>query len=308
MDLSELVAAAVDLVLPGDCAGCGVPAVPWCPRCAGWLGSPTRPPLPGGPEVFAAGRYAGPLRSALLRYKERGRRDLARPLAELLAGPLGELTGATPGTPTWLVPAPSRPAAARARGGDHVARLCRVLAAGRGDVRVARALRLTRAARDSVGLDAGQRVANLHGRLRIRPRGLPPPGTRVVLVDDVVTTGATLRACRAALAGAGVRADIAIVLCDATPHDHEFGAKSYPPGDVARMSFGASTQVGVTERSGLLPNRDGGYRARHPTVPRVIGPTSGGSSDRAPGTIPGPERQPDAESEGSLRGDRCHRP
>jgi predicted amidophosphoribosyltransferase len=150
----------------------------------------------------------------LLRYKERGRRDLAGPLGELLAAVLDDAVGATP---VALVPAPSRPAAARERGGDHVARLCRAVAARRPGVRVARPLRLARRARDSVGLDAEQRAANLAGRVRVRPGALRVAGTgTVLLVDDVVTTGATLRTCRDALAAADVEVGAAIVLCDAT--------------------------------------------------------------------------------------------
>ncbi|WP_425564146.1 ComF family protein, partial [Pseudonocardia zijingensis] len=111
MGVRELGAALVDLVLPADCAGCGAPVAPWCPRCSADLGPPTTPRLPDAPDVLAVGRYTGPLRAALLRYKERGRRDLARPLGVLLAGALDDAVGlgdaAGPGA-LWLVPAPSR--------------------------------------------------------------------------------------------------------------------------------------------------------------------------------------------------------
>ncbi len=209
----------LDLVLPRACAGCGREwaAAALCPAC-----------LPGGPLVpaaagaLAATAYEGAVRAALLRYKERGRRDLAPalavPLARAVAGVLVQRP--PPVGAAVLVPVPSARAAAAARGGDHVLRLARHAAREVG-VPVATPLRLTRAVLDSAGLAAAQRARERDGSMAARPpgplrRGCPAPVA--VVVDDIVTTGATLREARRALGAAGWTVAGAAAVA-ATPRD-----------------------------------------------------------------------------------------
>jgi predicted amidophosphoribosyltransferase len=194
----SLLADLADLVLPRRCPGCGRPGV-LCPACR-----PPGPPLvldPAGLPVGAAAAYADGLRAALLAYKERGRRDLAGPLGDLLAAALAGLLASLPAPPgpLVLVPVPSTRAAAAARGGDHVRRLARRAAAVAGVRVAAGALELARVPRDSAGLGVVERAANLDAAMRGRP---PRPGLVAVVVDDIVTTGATVREAHRALAAA----------------------------------------------------------------------------------------------------------
>ena len=99
-----------------------------------------------------------------------------------------------------LVPVPSTRAAAAARGGDHVLRLARRAGAATGRPAV-RALTLCRAVADSAGLDTAQRAVNLAGAMAAaRP---VRSGAPAIVVDDITTTGATLREAQRALRAAG---------------------------------------------------------------------------------------------------------
>lgn len=199
----------LDLLLATTCPGCGGPGR-WCPGCADELAGAAARPLgvtapvpapPGFPRAAAAAAYSGAVRGALLAYKERGRLDLAAPLGRALSAAVCCLDRAAP---VLLVPVPSRRAAVRARGFDHAGRLARCAAAQlRASGRPAQAAALlapARRLRDQAGLDAAARAGNLEGALRLR---LPLRGAwSVVVVDDVVTSGATLaEASRVLLAG-----------------------------------------------------------------------------------------------------------
>ncbi|WP_454195570.1 ComF family protein [Nocardia sp. Marseille-Q1738] len=209
----------LDLVLPAACAGCGRPGSGWCAECAAALaGPPLRvwPRTDPGVPCWALAPYAGPARRAVLAAKERGRRDLAEPLGAALAGGLAELRSA--GRPLVLVPAPSRAVAARRRGGDPVLRSARFATRWLPDSRVVSLLQVGRGVRDSVGLTPAERALNLGGRVtvpdRAADRGIPG-NAEVVVVDDVLTTGATARESVRALALIGLPACGVLVTCAA---------------------------------------------------------------------------------------------
>ncbi|WP_112269165.1 ComF family protein [Lentzea terrae] len=198
---------ALDLLLPPSCAGCDRPGTPCCATCLDDFGPPQRIQVPGvGPPVWTLAAYRGAARELVLAFKERGARALVAWFGAMVAAALVAV-GPRPWT---LVPAPSRRSAARDRGGDHMLRIARAVQIAD----VAQVLRLAPGVSDSVGLSAGERRQNLEGRVQVH--GRPQPGT-TVLLDDVITTGATASACVKALRRAGVRTHAVLALTSARP-------------------------------------------------------------------------------------------
>jgi predicted amidophosphoribosyltransferase len=154
------------------------------------------------------------LRLLVNAHKENGRFALAAPLGDLLAGSAhAVLVGARAeaGAAPVLVPVPSRRAVVRQRGHDPLLRITRRAAARLRDrgtpARVGSLLRPVRTVADQAGLSADERATNLVGSLRCRPGSAAGrlAASGVVVVDDVITTGATAREAQRALEEAGLR-------------------------------------------------------------------------------------------------------
>jgi predicted amidophosphoribosyltransferase len=238
------------LVLPVECPGCGRPDTALCPACRRPLAGPAvevaaaAVPVP----VRACAPYAGSVPRTVVAWKDRGRLDLTRSLAAALTTAVEaslEAAGADArGTPRFcgpvlLVPVPSSPGATRGRGADVVALLAAVAArrlrAGGSPVRTARLLRQRRRVSDQAGLGARGRAANVAGAFAVRrpPLRRLPAGARVVVVDDVVTTGASAAEAARALHrnGAVVLGVAAVAWTPLRAPDHRRRSGRQTPGE-----------------------------------------------------------------------------
>ena len=159
-----------ELIFPRACAGCGAPGEVLCEHCREHLRHPpylvARPRLLGAP-VYALGSYSDIRRRIIIGMKERGNQPVREYVGAVFAAGLAYLSarGDIPREFT-LVPAPTRPRSARARGGDPVAAVCHT-AAQLQRVGVCAALSMGQSTADQSELNAQDRWANLQGRVRV---------------------------------------------------------------------------------------------------------------------------------------------
>jgi predicted amidophosphoribosyltransferase len=234
--VSRLLRATAELALPTACGGCGAPGATWCARCAeetsrvAFGGGPRQVcpvPCPAGhPPTWAASPYDLSVRAALVAYKDGDRRDLEMVLSPMLSDAMAAALAADPrlravlasgNEPVFVVPVPSSPAAVRRRGDAPLELLARAAVAQSGhperELLVSPALRLRRRVADQAGLNHLERATNLEHAMQVQPRWRTSVrGVSCLLVDDVLTTGATLVEAARALreAGAGYVAAAAV--------------------------------------------------------------------------------------------------
>lgn len=202
--------ALLDLLLPPACAGCGAPGALVCRVCLARF----RPPSAANARfvtaesgtvvgdalllAVAAFAYEGPLRRALAAVKYGGAARVARQLADASRPALAELQRVS--GPATLVPVPLHLERLRTRGYNQAELVSRALASRESPTR--NSLRRVRPTTRQHRLDRMARLQNMRGAFE----SVGPVPTAVILVDDILTTAATLEACAAVLRAAGTEA------------------------------------------------------------------------------------------------------
>jgi ComF family protein len=204
--LEEIGAGILDLLYPPKCLTCGAMAEPFCESCAATI-SPTEDLIPPGAirQIRSVGFHEGKLRQAVLRLKFGRKLALVTPLGELLADSVDRGW-----RPDALVPVPDHWTRRLERGYNQAELLARQL--GRLlEVPIEIGLRRVRHTGQQIGHGAVERSQRLRGAFDLHPRA-SVDGRRILLVDDVWTTGATLGECSMVLQQAGASVVYAVTV------------------------------------------------------------------------------------------------
>lgn len=220
-----MFADLADLLVPAECPGCGRSAdrrVP-CLRCRRALAvAPERitPQVPVAAPVWSCGAYTEVRRRLVLEAKERGNPVARRIIGNVFAAALlrlgaeGRIADPRLGV-TAIIPAPTRDISSRRRGGDPVMSACVTVGKHLESVTAIQAVRTLPQVKDSAGLGAAARRQNLAGKI------VPVDGVvrgkydNAVLVDDVLTTGATASGSVLVLASTGLNVGCVLVFSHA---------------------------------------------------------------------------------------------
>lgn len=206
--------AAFDLVFPPACAGCGRVGIDslWCPRCTAQLEAVplhlTRRPFPDAAgaipgTIISSGSHEGKLQTAIHALKYDGAARVAPLLAARLLNALAAVE-TLPGPPEVVIPLPLHRNRQRERGYNQSALLAQAFAEAAGLPCLTDAVQRVRDTRPQVGLNRDERQVNVLNAFTASPAQFR--SRIIVVIDDVVTTGATLSACASALLSAGASA------------------------------------------------------------------------------------------------------
>lgn len=204
--IRQLCIRCLDFIVPLQCAGCDTPvrfAAVWCDACASQLVSLAGTALTTertNYPLIAAHAYAGPVQHAIHRFKFGNRPDLAHRLGRDVARALKPMV---PAAGTLLVPVPLTAHRLVERGYNQAALLSGCIARCLGLKHLPCALNRRHDARHQVGASKAERAEQVSGVFFADSRSTH--NKNVILVDDVITTGATSNACANALQEAGAR-------------------------------------------------------------------------------------------------------
>lgn len=209
--ITQALTVAQDWLYPPRCAVCDATAPPLCAACAAAIvpAPPMPSDLPYLSAARAAGAYVPPLSVAIQNFKYGRRLELAHPLGMLLYAALAPVMADW--APDVVVPVPLHWRRQLRRGFNQAEVLAREVARATKLPLDLRALRRIRHVPPQVGRTRAERLANLRGAFAVGPRA-SVGGQRVLLIDDVCTTGATLVAAAEPLAHAGAAAIYGLVV------------------------------------------------------------------------------------------------